>query len=59
MKSKSRIIVETTTRILDIVQCYLDNAGYEHPLKTEDDYDDLVSSVERAVEVGYEQTNRR
>lgn len=59
MKSKSKIVVETSTTILDIVQAYLDNAGYDHYLSKEDDYDDLVSSVERIVERGYDQISTR
>lgn len=59
MKSKSRIVVETTTQVLDIVQGFLDNAGHDYLLESEEDYKDLISAVERAIESGYAHLERR
>ena len=50
MKSKSRVVVETTSKVLDIVQGFIDNAGHDYLLYSEDDYDDLVSAIERVIE---------
>jgi len=59
MKSKSRTVVETTGRVLDVVQMFIDNAGHDYLLESEDDYNDLISAIERVIEDGYAHLERR
>ena len=59
MKSKSRTVVETTGRVLDVVQAFIDNAGHDYLLESEDDYKDLIYAPEKVVEDGYAHLERR